>query len=53
MTQSDFSAWALRVEAARALREFVHAGAPAAAATILSRRMSAHWRAELAADLEG
>ncbi|MFD7605202.1 hypothetical protein ACFWAN_32815 [Streptomyces mirabilis] len=53
VTQSDFSAWALRVEAARALREFVHAGAPAAAATILSRRMSAHWRAELAADLEG
>jgi cell wall assembly regulator SMI1 len=53
VTQSDFSAWALRVEAARALREFVHAGAPAAAATILSRRMSAHWRTELAADLEG
>ncbi|MGW1762281.1 SMI1/KNR4 family protein [Streptomyces mirabilis] len=53
VTQSDFSAWALRVEAARALREFVHAGAQAAAATILSRRMSAHWRTELAADLEG
>lgn len=53
VTQSDFSAWVLRVEAARALREFVHAGAPAAAATILSRRMSAHWRTELAADLEG
>ncbi|MET7895875.1 hypothetical protein [Streptomyces mirabilis] len=53
VTQSDFSAWALRVEAARALREFVHAGAQAAAATILSRRMSAHWRTELAADLDG
>ncbi|WP_329372760.1 hypothetical protein [Streptomyces sp. NBC_01483] len=53
VTQSDFSAWALRVEAARALREFVDAGAPAAAATILSLRMSAHWRTELAADLEG
>ncbi|MEU2735923.1 hypothetical protein ABZ656_10910 [Streptomyces sp. NPDC007095] len=53
VTQSDFSAWVLRVEAARALREFVHAGAPTAAATILSRRMSAHWRTELAADLEG
>jgi hypothetical protein len=53
VTQSDFSAWALRVEAARALREFVDAGAPAAAATVLSRRMSAHWRTELAADLEG
>ncbi|MFF2123803.1 hypothetical protein ACFVW1_00065 [Streptomyces olivochromogenes] len=53
VTQSDFSAWVLRVGAARALREFVQAGAPAAAATILSRRMSAHWRTELAADLEG
>lgn len=53
VTQTDFSAWALRMEAGRALREFVAAGAPAAAATILSLRMSAHWRAELAADLEG
>jgi cell wall assembly regulator SMI1 len=52
VTHADFSAWALRVEAARALREFVDAGAPAAAATILHLRMSAHWRTQLAADLQ-
>ncbi|MGW3248710.1 hypothetical protein [Streptomyces sp. NPDC001070] len=52
VTHSDSSAWALRAEACRALREFAEAGAPAAAATILHLRMSAQWRTQLAADLE-
>ncbi|MEV6955573.1 SMI1/KNR4 family protein [Streptomyces sp. NPDC051183] len=51
VTQADFSAWALRDGAVRALRDFVLLPTPTAAASILHQRLSARWRDDLMADL--
>ncbi|MFI5617818.1 SMI1/KNR4 family protein [Streptomyces sp. NPDC051567] len=50
---ADLAAWALRDSAAGALREFLLLPLPAAAATVLSRRLSVRWRDDLATDLAG
>ncbi|MGW7458352.1 SMI1/KNR4 family protein [Streptomyces sp. NPDC054797] len=51
VTAADHAAWAVRDSAAGALREFLLLPLPAAAATVLSRRLSVRWRDDLAADL--
>lgn len=51
VTAADLAAWAARDSAAGALREFLLLPLPTAAATVLSRRLSVHWRDDLAADL--
>ncbi|MEU9087232.1 SMI1/KNR4 family protein [Streptomyces sp. NPDC048357] len=51
VTAADHAAWAVRDSAAGALREFLLLPLPAAAATILSQRLSVRWRDDLAADL--
>lgn len=51
VTEADLAAWHGRDAAAGALRRFLLLPLPAAAETILSLRMSMHWRDELAADL--
>ncbi|MER6237667.1 SMI1/KNR4 family protein [Streptomyces clavifer] len=51
VTDTDLAAWHGRDAAAGALRRFLLLPPPAAAETILSLRMSVHWRDELAADL--
>jgi hypothetical protein len=53
VSQDDSSAWVVRDNAARALREFLQLPVPVAAATILHERMSVRWRTELADDLAG
>jgi hypothetical protein len=53
VSQDDFTAWVERDRAAHALRSFLHLPLPVAAAAILHRRTSLHWRDELAADLDG
>ncbi|WP_030719554.1 SMI1/KNR4 family protein [Streptomyces sp. NRRL F-2580] len=53
VTAADHAAWAVRDSAAGALREFLLLPLPAAAETVLSRRLSIRWRDELAADLAG
>ncbi|MCX4625388.1 SMI1/KNR4 family protein [Streptomyces sp. NBC_01443] len=53
VTAADLAAWAARDSAAGALREFLLLPLPAAAATVLSRRLSVRWRDDLAADLAG
>ncbi|MFD3681295.1 hypothetical protein [Streptomyces sp. NPDC058613] len=53
VTAADHTAWAVRDSAAGALREFLLLPLPAAAETILSRRLSVRWRDDLAADLAG
>ncbi|MBQ0862316.1 hypothetical protein [Streptomyces sp. RK75] len=50
--QQDLDAWAARQGAAHALRAFIQLTVPVAAQKVLHRRMSVHWRAELAADPE-
>ncbi|MFF8413950.1 SMI1/KNR4 family protein [Streptomyces omiyaensis] len=51
VTAADLAAWHGRNAAAGALRRFLLLPLPAAAETVLSLRMSLHWRDELAADL--
>ncbi|MFD8019746.1 SMI1/KNR4 family protein [Streptomyces lavendulae] len=51
VTTADLTAWHGRDAAAGALRQFLLLPLPAAAETVLSLRMSLHWRDELAADL--
>ncbi|MFB7225708.1 SMI1/KNR4 family protein [Streptomyces sp. NPDC056227] len=51
VTAADLAAWHGRDAAAGALRRFLLLPLPAAAETVLSLRMSVHWRDELAADL--
>ncbi|OKI26770.1 SMI1/KNR4 family protein [Streptomyces sp. CB03911] len=51
VTAADLHAWVVRDSAAGALREFLVLPLPAAAATVLSRRLSVRWRDDLAADL--
>ncbi|MGW6840986.1 SMI1/KNR4 family protein [Streptomyces sp. NPDC054958] len=51
VTTADLAAWHGRDTAAGALRRFLLLPLPAAAETVLSLRMSLHWRDELAADL--
>lgn len=53
VTAADLAAWTVRDSAAGALREFLLLPLPAAAATVLSRRLSVGWRDDLAADLAG
>ncbi|MCX5192505.1 SMI1/KNR4 family protein [Streptomyces sp. NBC_00249] len=53
VTPADHAAWALRDAAAGALRAFLLLPLPAAAETVLSRRLSIRWRDDLAADLAG
>ncbi|MFE9934244.1 SMI1/KNR4 family protein [Streptomyces sp. NPDC005533] len=53
VTASDHAAWAVRDSAAGALRAFLLLPLPAAAETVLSRRLSVRWRDDLAADLAG
>ncbi|KOV14074.1 hypothetical protein ADK90_36200 [Streptomyces sp. XY413] len=53
VTAADHAAWAVRDSAAGALRAFLLLPLPAAAETVLSRRLSARWRDDLAADLAG
>ncbi|MFJ4868441.1 SMI1/KNR4 family protein [Streptomyces sp. NPDC088757] len=53
VTEADSAAWHGRDAAAGALRRFLSLPLPAAAETVLSLRMSLHWRDELAADLAG
>ncbi|MEU8504415.1 SMI1/KNR4 family protein [Streptomyces brevispora] len=51
VTEADLAVWHGRDATAGALRRFLLLPLPAAAETILSLRMSVHWRDELAADL--
>ncbi|MFI9329262.1 SMI1/KNR4 family protein [Kitasatospora sp. NPDC052868] len=51
VTAADLAAWHARDTAAGALRRFLLLPLPAAAETVLSLRMSVHWRDELAMDL--
>ncbi|MFB8205791.1 SMI1/KNR4 family protein [Kitasatospora purpeofusca] len=51
VTAADLAAWHGRDTAAGALRRFLLLPLPAAAETVLSLRMSVHWRDELAVDL--
>ncbi|QWB22540.1 MULTISPECIES: hypothetical protein [Streptomyces] len=51
VSQDDLTAWVARRDAADALRAFLRLPLPIAAETVLQRRMSLHWRDELAADL--
>ncbi|MGE7388203.1 SMI1/KNR4 family protein [Streptomyces sp. NPDC004126] len=53
VTEADVAAWHGRDAAAGALRRLLVLPLPAAAETVLSLRMSLHWRDELAADLAG
>ncbi|MFD9105980.1 SMI1/KNR4 family protein [Streptomyces virginiae] len=53
VTAADRAAWAARDSAAGALREFLLLPLPAAAETVLHRRLSVRWRDDLAADLAG
>ncbi|MFD8883715.1 hypothetical protein ACFV0H_14435 [Streptomyces erythrochromogenes] len=48
---ADHAAWAVRDSAAGALRAFLLLPLPAAAETVLNRRLSVRRRADLAADL--
>ncbi|MGI5429187.1 SMI1/KNR4 family protein [Streptomyces sp. CA-179760] len=49
----DLTAWLARRDAADALRAFLLLPLPVAAEAVLQRRLSLHWRDELAADLRG
>ncbi|WP_406096348.1 SMI1/KNR4 family protein [Kitasatospora purpeofusca] len=51
VTAADLAAWHGRDAAAGALRRFLLLPLPAAAETVLSLRMSVHWRDELAVNL--
>lgn len=51
VTEADLAAWSVRHSAAGALRAFLLLPLPAAAETILNRRLSVRWRDDLAADL--
>ncbi|GAA1386067.1 hypothetical protein GCM10009639_09430 [Kitasatospora putterlickiae] len=51
VTEADLKAWHGRDAAAGALRRFLLLPLPAAAETVLSLRMSAHWSDQLATDL--
>ncbi|MGW3059195.1 hypothetical protein ACWC98_25120 [Streptomyces goshikiensis] len=53
VTAADLAAWVVRDSAAGALRGFLLLPLPAAAATVLSQRLSVRWRDDLAADLAG
>ncbi|GGS36304.1 hypothetical protein [Streptomyces violaceus] len=53
VSEDDLTAWVARSDAADALRAFLRLPLPVAAQAVLQRRISLHWRDELAADLRG
>ncbi|CAM5369943.1 hypothetical protein [Streptomyces purpurascens] len=53
VSEEDLTAWVARGDAADALRAFLRLPLPVAAEAVLQRRVSLHWRDELAADLGG
>ncbi|MFI6373366.1 hypothetical protein [Streptomyces sp. NPDC050546] len=53
VSEDDLTAWVARSDAADALRAFLRLPLPVAAEAVLQRRISVHWRDELAADLRG